>query len=171
MRRLLVALTVTFVVVASTGVYQAFEYYPRGSQWWSDVHRAASILLVLLLLAALFVWLRNRATLCRGVVQVLALLVGTIAVIAAFVTGPTIHWEQLALWKVTVGSEIGGVFEDGIKFVVADGQVHGVDTFRRSVWAHVVVLPVLFVGALAVVWYFSTRAAAREAHDDVEVMA
>jgi hypothetical protein len=167
-RRLLAALTATFVVVAVTGVYEAMEYHPGGSQWWSDVHRWASVVLVVLLLTALFLWLRERPLVRRGVAQVLALVVATIAVAAAFVTGPTIHWDQLAFFEVSVGADIKGVFDtDALVFVLADGQEHTAETFRRSVWAHVVILPVVFVVALAVVWYLSHRVRAGGTRDDV----
>jgi hypothetical protein len=169
-RRLLAALTCVFVLVAATGTYEAFRYRPDGSQWWADVHRWSSVVLVLLLLATLFVWLRERSVLHRGAVQVLALVAAAIAAIAAYVTGPTIHWHQLALGTVTAGSAIEGVFVDGITFVIADGQVLGVDTFRRSVWAHVVILPMAFALALAVVWYLAPRTCAGAPRDEsVEV--
>jgi hypothetical protein len=94
--------------------------------------------------------------------------VATIAVIAAFITGPTIHWDQLAFSEVSVGSDINGVFDtDALVFVLADGQEHTAETFRRTVWAHVVVLPVVFAGSLAVVWYLSRRLRAQRARDDV----
>ena len=169
MRKLLAAITVIFAVVAATGVYQAFRYYPRGSQWWSDVHRWSSILLMLLVLAALFVWLRNRATAQRGAVQVSGLVVATIAVIAAFVTGPTLQWESLARFRVDL--DIRGVFDtDGLMSVVADGQVHSAETFRRTVWVHTTILPILLAAAVAVVWFLSSRQA-RVGHDEaVEVV-
>ncbi len=155
-------------------MHQAVEYHPGGSQWWSDVHRFASVVLMVLLLVALFVWLRERALLRRGVVQVLALALATVAVVAAFVTGPTIQWDQLAFFEVSGGGAgIEGVFDtDALAFVLADGQEHTAATFRRSVWAHVVILPVVFAVALAAVWYFSRRAPAGAAHGhDVEVTA
>jgi hypothetical protein len=171
-RRLLAALTAAFVVVAATGVHQAFRYRPDGSQWWSDVHRWSSIVLVLALLATLFVWLRERPALRRGAVQVVALAVAAVAVVAGYLTGTAIHWDQLALGTVSVGADVRGVFEGGVEFVVADGQVLGVDTFRRSVWAHVVVLPVVFAVALAVVWYLSRRASlGAPGEESVEVAA
>ena len=160
-------------MVAATGLYQAFRFRPDGSQWWSDVHRWSSIVLVLLLLAALFVWLRERAALRHGVVQVLVLVVATVAVVAGFVTGPTIHWDQMALFEVTIGSDIRGVFDTAdLVFVLADGQEQTAATFRRSVWAHVVILPVVFALALAVVWYLSRRASVEAPRDEsVEVTA
>jgi hypothetical protein len=174
MRRLLAALTATFAVVVATGVHQAIAYHPGGSQGWSDVHRFASVVLMVLLLVVLFVWLRERARLRKGVVQVLALVVATVAVVAALITGPTIQWDQLAFFEVSGGgADIEGVFDtDALAFVLADGQEHTAETFRRSVWAHVVILPVVFAIALTAVWYLSRRAPAGTAHGhELEVTA
>jgi hypothetical protein len=161
-RGLLVAVTAAFVVVAASGVYQAFEYQPLGSQWVSDVHQWSSYLFVGLVVVALFVWLRNRGVVRHGGALALLWAGATVCVVAALVTGPTLHWEQLALGAVSGDGDPHGVFDLGdVLFVLSDGRENTYGTFRRSVWVHTTILPVLLVSSLALVWYLSGRRAPR----------
>ncbi|MET0275286.1 MAG: hypothetical protein ABW211_00410, partial [Acidimicrobiia bacterium] len=63
MRKVLIVLSALFVVVAGTGVNQAFRYFPRGSQWVGDVHEWSSYALIVVTLVALAMWLSWRVTL------------------------------------------------------------------------------------------------------------
>jgi hypothetical protein len=170
-RALLAAVTAVLVVVAASGVYQAFEYQPLGSQWISGVHEWSSLLLVALVVVALFVWLRNRAIVRYGGALALLWAGATVCVIAAFVTGPTLHWEQLALGAASGSTDPRGVFDLGdVLFVLSDGRENTFETFRRTVWVHTTILPVLLVSVLAVVWYLSGRRAPRADATTTEAM-
>ncbi len=147
-------------VVVVTGVYGAFRYRPDASgfglasQW---VHAVAGYGLAVVVVLGLVVVIWERRPDRRhglpafAVVAVLAVLL----VVEARI-GRRIVWDQAALWAVTVGSAIRGVIlrDMAVKFLIVDGQEVGWGEFRRLVWLHLLVLPVLVAaGAGFVVWW------------------
>ncbi|HEX5587957.1 MAG TPA: cytochrome b N-terminal domain-containing protein [Acidimicrobiia bacterium] len=161
MRKLLVALSATFVVLVATGIYQAFRYFPGKASVASTLHRWSAYLLLALLVATAFVH-ATRALGARGRTMAnLALAVVSVAAIAGVVTGPMLQWDQLALWAVTVGREhLDGVFwSDSVKYILRGSHEVGLSEFRRNVWLHVLVFPLVTVGGIGVLWYACTRSA------------
>jgi quinol-cytochrome oxidoreductase complex cytochrome b subunit len=63
-------------------------------------------------------------------------------------TGYLLPWDQLALWAVTVGTEMGGaapLVGDEVTFVLLGGPVIGAETLLRWYTLHVLFLPFLLV--------------------------
>ena len=162
MRKLVIALSVTFVVLVATGVYQAFRYLPGPQPFVATVHRWSAYLLLALLLATAVAH-ATRAAGARASSSVNIVLAAiAVATVAAIVTGPMLQWDQLALWAVTVGNEhIDGVFlSDSVKYILRGSQELGVSEFRRDVWLHVLVFPLVVAGGLGALWYAATRTSA-----------
>ncbi len=157
MRKVLIALSVIFVVVAATGAYETFRYRPRGSQWVGDVHRCSSYALIVLVLVALAMWLTRRVTLGRG--GALALAVALVAALVGFFTGGAIRWDQLALNTVTRGGPRGVFDLAHVQFVIVDGHLAGPDTFHRSVIVHTLVVGLVLAAMLGLAWFFVIRRA------------
>ena len=68
-------------------------------------------------------------------------------------TGYLLPWDQLALWAVTVGTNMMGftpVFGSQVKFVLLGGQVIGTDTLLRWYVLHVLLLPFVTVIFMAI---------------------
>ena len=68
-------------------------------------------------------------------------------------TGYLLPWDQLALWAVTVGSNMAGytpVFGDQVSFVLLGGIQVGASTLLRFYVLHVLALPFLIVIFMAV---------------------
>ena len=68
-------------------------------------------------------------------------------------TGYLLPWDQLALWAVTVGSNMGGytpVFGDQVSFVLLGGIQVGAPTLLRFYVLHVLAFPFLIVIFMAV---------------------
>ena len=68
-------------------------------------------------------------------------------------TGYLLPWDQLAIWAVTVGTEMAGftpVFGQQVQFVLLGGAVVGPETLLRWYVLHVLALPFVLVIFLAV---------------------
>lgn len=164
MRKLLVALGATFVVLLGTGLYQTWRYSPRGTGFAYDatevVHRIGAWVFVALVVAVVAAWIaRSRGTGRSTFIAVLVLVVLALATVAAVITGRGIRWDNLALWAVTVGSEIRGVVGlHGVMFVAfAGGPTLSWDEFSTRVFLHLVVFPVGIVVCGGVLWFLSVR--------------
>jgi len=160
-------------VVVATGVYGAFRYRPEASGLTLVVQRLHAVSAVVLAVVtvvggAALVWERRpdrrHGLPAFAVIGVVALLLA-----AAVWSGWRIAWDQLALWAVTPPAATGGgtrgVFLHGVpvKVVLVDGVEVGATAFRRTVWAHVVVLPVLVGVGIAFVVVWTRRFARPEA--------
>jgi quinol---cytochrome c reductase cytochrome b subunit, bacillus type len=187
-RKLLIALSATFVVVAATGVYQAFRYLPTAARAWPGqgfapagrgliydttdiVHRWASYLLVALVLATAVVRAAGTVKARAWSAANVALAAVGMAAVAAIVTGPRLQWDQLALWAVTVGTDhFRGVFwsDESVKFILRGSQELGLGEFRRDVWLHTLVFPLLAACGIGVLWYACTRTTAPAARPESE---
>jgi quinol-cytochrome oxidoreductase complex cytochrome b subunit len=87
----------------------------------------------------------------RGVVAGVAVVA---TAVAASLTGYLLPWDQLALWAVTAGKNIGGaqaVFGATVKYVLVDGREVSPGTYRFWAIAHVV-LGVLVAVAVLLAW-------------------
>ena len=105
---------------------------------------------------------RGRAG-APGVVAAVGVLV---TVGGAYVTGRLLPWDQLALWAVTVGHDVGGgvrmVMHDEVKFVLIDGREISPSTYEFWAYAHLGLTALVLV-ALVLVWF-----RARDRSTDVE---
>jgi quinol-cytochrome oxidoreductase complex cytochrome b subunit len=173
-RKLLIASTATFAVLVATGLYQAFRYFPREDSSASTVHRWSAYLLVALLLATAVVHaMRTRPTLTMQAsawsMANVAVAVAAVAVVAGIVTGPMLQWDQLALSAVTVDKHIDGVFwSENVKFILRGSEELGLSEFRRDVWLHILVFPLIAAGGLGALWYACTRRSSSTALSESE---
>jgi quinol-cytochrome oxidoreductase complex cytochrome b subunit len=113
------------------------------------VHRLASDVTVALALAV-FVLLIGRRIRAggRGIVAGAAVL-GTAA--AASITGYLLPWDQLALWAVTVGTDIRGLqstFRAEVKYVLIGSREVSPGTYHFWAITHVVLGLVVAVAVL-----------------------
>jgi quinol---cytochrome c reductase cytochrome b subunit, bacillus type len=68
-------------------------------------------------------------------------------------TGYLLPWDQLAVWAVTVGTEMAGftpLFGQQVQFVLLGGTVIGPETLLRWYVLHVLALPFFLTIFLAV---------------------
>jgi quinol-cytochrome oxidoreductase complex cytochrome b subunit len=146
------------LVMAVSGVWLSFFYrppaqkafnsYSSSPQLMHTVHWIAAILfaavLIALAVATAVAWGRAWPPAVALVVLVLALLW----------TGGLLPWDQLALWAVTVGTNMRGyftlAFDDQVKFALVRSTEVGRDTLRNWFLVHASVLPVAGLGFL--VW-------------------
>jgi quinol-cytochrome oxidoreductase complex cytochrome b subunit len=160
-------------VLVVSGVWLWFRYEPTAaaswltvrslhtthnwSSWMRTTHRVASAATVLLALAALALLVGRRIrTGGRGVVAGVVLFV---TAFAASFTGYLLPWDQLALWAVTVGTNIRGVqavFDARVKYVLLGSEEISLGTYRFWAIAHVV-LGVLVVAAVVLAWIRTGR--------------
>jgi quinol-cytochrome oxidoreductase complex cytochrome b subunit len=174
-RKLLLASSATFTVLVATGIYQAFEYRPTAEMAWGSsrgrgagppvlyrttelLHRWSAFVLVGLVIAIAVVRATRAAKDHAWSMANVALGAVAVTAVAGIVTGPMLRWDQLALWAVTVASDIRGVFwSDSVKYVLRGSQELGVGEFRRNVWLHVLVFPLVAAGGIGVLWYACRR--------------
>jgi quinol-cytochrome oxidoreductase complex cytochrome b subunit len=183
---LLGALTIEFVVLVATGLFLVLEYRPEVSQSWSDVgrlssgthlwtfarllHRTASgLFLATAIATAVVVALGSRASLSsdgprrRRIDPLLGIGLVPLALFGSF-TGYLLPWDQLALWAVTVGTNMRGyrpLFDHQVKFVLIGGVEVGRDTLVRWFYAHLLVGGPL-IGAFIVAAWWPMRRASRQ---------
>ena len=149
-------------MLALTGAWLWFNYRPSVNQAWPvlkpvaaerswvrTVHRLVSGVTVVLGLAV-FVLLIGRRIRAggRGIVAGAAVL-GTAA--AASITGYLLPWDQLALWAVTVGTDIRGVqstFRAEVKYVLVGSREVSPGTYHFWAITHVVLGLVVAVAVL-----------------------
>jgi quinol-cytochrome oxidoreductase complex cytochrome b subunit len=153
----LVLLGVALVILATTGVWLWFRYRPaaatawsgRGESWTRALHRGSSTAAQLLALASLVLLIGRRfVTRARGVVAGVGVLLTTVA--AAF-TGHLLPWDQLALWAVTVGTDLRGVqaiFDAQVKYVLIGSREVSVGTYQFWAISHVALAVLVAVAAL-----------------------
>jgi quinol---cytochrome c reductase cytochrome b subunit, bacillus type len=156
---------VALVVLAVTGVWLWFRYVPSASSAWPGTrapatdeswirttHRLVSFLVVTLAVTALALVIGRRVRSgVRGIVAATGVLV---TALAAAITGYLLPWDQLALWAVTVGSDIRGVqapFRAEVKYILIGSHEVSPGTYRLWAVAHVV-LGVLVAATLVLVW-------------------
>lgn len=175
----LALLAVALVVLAVSGVWLWFKYQPTAaggfptlqkrvhtSSWVRTTHRIASGLVVVLALATLILLIGRRIrTGGRGIVAGLVVL-ATAA--AASYTGTLLPWDQLALWAVTVGSNIRGVqaiYDYEVKYILIGSREVSPGTYQFWSIAHVA-LGVLVAVAVLLAW-LRTREPREVSEDEV----
>jgi hypothetical protein len=177
-RLILTLLTVEVGVLAVSGIALFFAYRPSVSQAWSDVvvsdvaadvrisqalrgiHLLASRLAVATAIAAAVVLvLRSRSAARRWPGTATGIAIATTTLAASF-TGFLLPWDQLALWAVTIGSNMNGyipLFGDNVRFVLIGGVEVTAGTIRLWLLVHMLLLG----PALAVLVVLAWRSARR----------
>jgi quinol-cytochrome oxidoreductase complex cytochrome b subunit len=164
----LVLLAISLVVLVVSGVYLWFRYEPTAAAAWPTVrsldqaptwssrmrttHRVASFLTIALALAAAILLVGRRIdTGRRGAVAGVGVLV---TALAASFTGYLLPWDQLALWAVTVGSNMRGVqatFDTRVKYLLLGSREISLGTYRFWAISHLV-LGALVAAAVVLAW-------------------
>ncbi|HEY3673999.1 MAG TPA: cytochrome b N-terminal domain-containing protein [Acidimicrobiia bacterium] len=155
----------SLTVLATTGVWLWFRYLPSASSAWPGTrapahdeswirtaHRVVAYLVVVLAVVALVLAIGRRVRSgVRGVVAGTGVLV---TALAASFTGYLLPWDQLALWAVSVGSDIRGVqapFRAEVKYIIVGSHEVSPSTYRFWAVSHVV-LGVLVAATVVLVW-------------------
>jgi quinol-cytochrome oxidoreductase complex cytochrome b subunit len=158
-----------FIVLTVTGIFLMFFYRPTAASAWGTVqtletavtfgslvrnmHRWAAHLMVLtvfLHMARVFYHGAYKAP--REFNWVIGVILLTLTLLLSF-TGYLLPWDQLALWAVTVGTNMMGytpVFGSSVKYVLLGSQNIGNDTLLRWYVLHVLLLPFVIVIFMAV---------------------
>lgn len=178
------ALTVEVVTLAATGVALYFLYRPEPAAAWADTYGLGSSLgrevRIAHLLTDVHAWaawlalptavvaavlLAVPARVSERVAPGLAIGAGLVAgVAAAFVSGLLLPWDQLALWAVTVGTNLSGytwLRDDTVRFVLIDGTEIAPATILKVLALHVGVG--LAVGGLTALGWRRARRGAPDA--------
>jgi quinol-cytochrome oxidoreductase complex cytochrome b subunit len=92
---------------------------------------------------------RHRAS------RLVPIVVGGLGILAASFTGFLLPWDQLALNRVTVGTNIRGygeiLFGHDVKYVLFGGTEIAASTVARWFWVHVAVTSLVVVISLLIV--------------------
>ena len=175
-----VVLTVEFAILGLTGLWLVFFYRPTADSGSISglgmhgtglvravraVHRGTAVVcLPTAIASAVLVVVDARARRPDWRQGRLALVAGpglAVVVVAATFTGYLLPWDQLALWAVTVGTDMHGyrqVFGSQVRFVLLDGTEIGPATLWRWFVLHTVALSLVAVAGLAVAWHPRRRA-------------
>jgi quinol---cytochrome c reductase cytochrome b subunit, bacillus type len=182
-----------FLILAATGLFLVFEYRPEVSQSWSDiarlssgtrlwtvvrfVHRTTSVIFIVTALGTGVVVALGfrgndtdpRQKRRRRLDLLLGISLLPLALFGSF-TGYLLPWDQLALWAVTVGTNMRGyrpVFDHQVKFVLMGGVEVGRDTLVRWFFVHLLVVGPLIGMAIVAAWWPLRRV--RRTREDTSV--
>jgi quinol-cytochrome oxidoreductase complex cytochrome b subunit len=158
-----------FILLTVTGIFLMFFYRPTAASAWNDVqtletavafgslvrnmHRWAAHLMVLsVFLHMCRVFYHGAYKAPREFNWVIGVILLTLTLLLSF-TGYLLPWDQLALWAVTVGTNMMGytpVFGSSVKYVLLGSKEIGNDTLLRWYVLHVLLLPFVIVIFMAV---------------------
>lgn len=171
----LIVLAVEVALLAATGLWLVFNYRPSAAASWTDiralrhasvepfgvrgVHRNIGHLAVLTSLGACALVIADAIVHGLGRRKVALLVVGPsllITVLAASFTGYLLPWDQLALWAVTVGTNMKGygpAFGSQTRFVL----LGGVEISKATLWRWFIVHTVVLTVAVVTLILFALR--------------
>jgi quinol-cytochrome oxidoreductase complex cytochrome b subunit len=158
-----------FILLTITGIFLMFFYRPTAAAAWSDIetlqtqiafgllvrnlHRwGAHLMVITVFLHMARVFYHGAYKAPREFNWVIGVNLLMFTLLLSF-TGYLLPWDQLALWAVTVGTNMMGytpVFGSQVKFVLLGGQVIGTDTLLRWYVLHVLLLPFVTVIFMAI---------------------
>jgi len=158
-----------FIILTVTGIFLMFFYRPTATNAYPDMqtlesavafgslvrnmHRWAAHLMVLtVFLHMARVWYHGAYKSPREFNWVIGVMLFVLTLLLSF-TGYLLPWDQLALWAVTVGTNMMGytpVFGDQGKFAMLGSTEIGTDTLLRWYVLHVLLLPFVIVVLMAV---------------------
>jgi quinol-cytochrome oxidoreductase complex cytochrome b subunit len=133
-----------FILLTITGIFLMFFYRPTAAQAWNDIYALETSVTFGLLVRNMHRWSAH--------LMVLSVFLHTLTLLLSF-TGYLLPWDQLALWAVTVGTNMMGytpVFGDQVRFVLLGGKEIGTDTLLRWYVLHVLFVPFVTVIFLAI---------------------
>jgi hypothetical protein len=163
-RKLLLALGATFVVLLGTGLYQAFRYHPaRASGFWYDAteigHRVGAFVFAAIAFVLVVLWVRRLLGTTRSaLITVVVLSVLVLATVAEIITGRGIRWTQVGMRLENLRPVVRGVVGmDDVEFVRIGATELARSEFSSRVFLHLILFPigVLLVGG--VLWFLSVR--------------
>jgi quinol-cytochrome oxidoreductase complex cytochrome b subunit len=158
-----------FILLTVTGIFLMFFYRPTTAQAWNDIYTLqTSVTFGLLVrnmhrwgahLMVLSVFLHMARVFYHGAYKpprefnwVIGVILLTLTLLLSF-TGYLLPWDQLALWAVTVGTNMMGytpVFGTEVRFVLLGGVEIGSETLLRWYVLHVLMLPFVIVIFMAI---------------------
>ncbi len=158
-----------FILLTVTGIFLMFFYRPTEAAAWPDIktletavtfgslvrnmHRWAAHLMVLsVFLHMCRVFYHGAYKAPREFNWVIGVVLFLLTLLLSF-TGYLLPWDQLALWAVTVGTNMMGytpVFGSSVKYVLLGSNEISGDTLLRWYVLHVLLLPFVIVIFMAV---------------------
>lgn len=156
---LLLLASLLLLVLIVSGVVLSTSYRPSAAEAWDieqiavadggsavrTAHRTASALLFPVAVASA-VGAVGWSVVARRQTWVGALAL-VVAVAGAGMSGFMLAWDQIALWAVTVGTNVDGIwrvaFDDAVRFVIVDGTEVSQTTYRNAVGAHLLLTAVV----------------------------
>ena len=158
-----------FILLTITGIFLMFFYRPTDTAAWADIeslhtqvafgllvrnmHRwAAHLMVITVFLHMARVFYHGAYKAPREFNWVVGVMLLQLTLLLAF-TGYLLPWDQLALWAVTVGTNMMGftpVFGEQVRFVLLGGQQIGAETLLRWYVLHVLMLPFVIVIFMAI---------------------
>ena len=160
---------VLFMILGITGIWLMFFYVPSVERAYADIqnletgiafgalwrttHRwAAHLMVVTVFLHMCRVFYTGGYKHPREFNWVIGVVLWIVTLVLSF-TGYLLPWDQLALWAVTVGTNMMGftpVFGEQVRFVLLGGVEIGTDTLLRWYVLHVLMLPFVTVIFMAI---------------------
>lgn len=158
-----------FILLTVTGIFLMFFYRPETTAAWNDINNLqTSVTFGLLVrnmhrwgahLMVLAVFLHMARVFYHGAYKpprefnwVIGVILLMLTLLLSF-TGYLLPWDQLALWAVTVGTNMMGytpVFGSEVRFVLLGGAEIGSETLLRWYVLHVLFLPFVIVIFMAI---------------------
>src|SRR5438270_13854879 len=158
-----------FILLTVTGIFLMFFYRPTAAQAWNDISTLqTSVTFGLLVrnmhrwgahLMVLSVFLHMARVFYHGAYKsprefnwVIGVILLTLTLLLSF-TGYLLPWDQLALWAVTVGTNMIGdtpVFGNQVRFVLLGTKEIGTETLLRWYVLHVLLFPFVTVIFMAI---------------------
>ncbi|HET7718793.1 MAG TPA: selenite/tellurite reduction operon b-type cytochrome ExtP [Acidimicrobiales bacterium] len=158
-----------FILLTVTGIFLMFFYRPEAASAWNDIktlhtavtfgllvrnmHRwAAHLMVISVFLHMARVFYHGAYKPPREFNWVIGVILLTLTLLLSF-TGYLLPWDQLALWAVTVGTNMMGytpVFGDQVRFVLLGSKEISTDTLLRWYVLHVLMFPFVIVIFMAI---------------------
>ncbi len=158
-----------FILLTITGIFLMFVYRPTAANAYQDIQAMNTQVAFGLLVRNLHRWgahlmvftvfLHMARVFYHGAYKpprefnwVVGVILLTLTLLLAF-TGYLLPWDQLALWAVTVGTNMMGftpVFGPQIRFILLGSAEIGPNTLLRWYTLHVIMFPFILVIFLAV---------------------
>ncbi|MQA99407.1 MAG: DUF4405 domain-containing protein [Actinobacteria bacterium] len=153
-----------FILLTITGIYLMFFYRPSVEAVYTDMqnlhttisfgllvrnlHRwGAHLMVISVMLHMARVFYTGSYKPPREFNWIVGVVLFLLTILLAF-TGYLLPWDQLAVWAVTVGTEMGGsvpVVGNQVRFALLGGPVIGPETLLRWYTLHVLFLPFIIV--------------------------
>ena len=155
-----------FILLTVTGIFLMFFYRPTDVAAWNDISNlrtsvassylcATCIVGAHLMVLSVFLHMARLLPRClQGAAfnWVIGVVLLMLTLLLSF-TGYLLPWDQLALWAVTVGTNMMGytqVLGTQVRFVLLGGKEIGSETLLRWYVLHVLMLPFVIVIFMAI---------------------